>query len=293
MTAGTASTLARHTVQPGNRTSCSSVVSREVAGMKRETLLRFTLLVALSLAAGGCYTVLTHPQTTPEQHVTDTGDVLAPNDCSGCHSGSELWSYHHDAYWLAPSHHSSLSGPSHRNSLSGYYAYRYDHLFVGHRWYNRRYYDRWAWYYYQPWWMYDRHPQRGDHYGRPAEQRPTRHLGDRRDGYDRQEPRSEFTPYIGPGTGPMTFSSPLQPAASTGSTGRARTTGGGAEVNADTSNERKLGDRRADPPAAAPTTTQPSSSGGSRPAQDGASSDSNDDGDDEQPQRRRLGDRRR
>ena len=255
--------------------------------MKRETLLRFTLLAALSLAAGGCYTVLTHPQTTPEQHVTDTGDVLAPNDCSGCHSGTELWSYHHDAYWLAPSHHSSLSGPSRRNSLSGYYAYRYDHLFVGHRWYNRRYYDRWAWYYYQPWWMHDRHPRRVYH-GQPVARQTTPsgvRRGEHRDGYDRQEPRSEFTPYIGPGTGPMTFSSPLQPAASTGSTGRARTTSSGGSTSSSApparSQERQpsnVAPRSGD--SSPPPAQQPSSSGTSQSKQ------SDDDDDDSEPQRR-------
>lgn len=159
------------------------------------------VLAGLVLALAGCYTVVSHPETSPRERVTDDGRVLAPMECGGCHTDAQLWSFHRNPYYIPPSHHSSLSG---------YYAYRYDHLFIGSSWYRPHYYNRWANYYYRPWWYGwpHRHPHRGG--VRPPEE-PAVGRGERRDGYDSQYSRDEFTPFLGPGSGPLRFSSPGQP----------------------------------------------------------------------------------
>lgn len=169
--------------------------------------------IGMALAVSGCYTVLTHPTTSPNQHVTDSGEMIAPDNCAGCHSGADLWSYHHRAYWLAPSH---------RHSLSGYYAYRYDHLFLGTRYYDPYYYDRWASYYYRPWWGRTRGPRYHPSPGVPSGSEPGPGRGAIPDNAQVQELREEYIPLLGPGSGPMSFSRPLQPVASHGESSAAR-----------------------------------------------------------------------
>jgi len=170
-------------------------------------------VIGMAMALSGCYTVMTHPTTSPDQHVTDTGEMIAPDNCAGCHSGSELWSYHHSAYWLAPSH---------RHSLSGYYAYRYDHLFLGTRYYDPLYYDRWASYYYRPWWGRYIGPRYHPSPGVPTGSEPGPGRGALPDNAQVQELRDEYIPLLGPGSGTMSFSRPLQPVATEGDPSAAR-----------------------------------------------------------------------
>jgi hypothetical protein len=170
-------------------------------------------VIGMAMALSGCYTVMTHPTTSPDQYVTDSGEMIAPDNCAGCHSGSELWSYHHRAYWLAPSH---------RHSLSGYYAYRYDHLFLGTRYYDPYYYDRWASYYYSPWWGRYKGPRYHPTPGVPSGSEPGPGRGALPDNAQVQELRDEYIPLLGPGSGPMSFSRPLQPVATNGDQSAAR-----------------------------------------------------------------------
>jgi hypothetical protein len=239
-------------------------------------VLRLRSVVLISGAAvllAGCFTVVSHPDTSPAQHVTDEGHVVVQNDCAGCHTTNDLWSYHDNAQWMAPSH---------RNSLSGYYTHRYDQLFLGSRYYNSGYYHRWASYYNTPWWWLGDGRQ---HYSQPRRHAGTPEVyvgrGHNPDVYDRTERRNEFVPMIGPSTRSPGFmpAGAGQPVRRAGTTGRARTSSGGDREDTSTGRGASPGnstrvERTPDPPPAAPA-SQPTTSSTKR------SSDDDDKDDDE------------
>ena len=237
--------------------------------------------IGMALMVSGCYTVLTHPTTSPNQHVTDSGEVIAQDNCAGCHSGGELWSYHHNPYWLAPSH---------QHSLSGYYAYRYDHLFLGTRYYDPYYYDRWASYYYRPWWGRQRYPRYHPTPSVPINANDDPGRGALPTGAYTQELRDEYIPLLGPGSGPMSFSRPLQPVATNGDQPAARTGQDETDSESKSVSTRSDAGRGAAPTSVTPvqrsvppTQSSPppsSSSSGSAQKQSTQSSDDDDSGDD-------------
>lgn len=236
---------------------------------KRHALL-VAAIIGMALVATGCYTIISHPETSPTQRVTESGEMIAPDDCAGCHTGAELWSYHHRAYWLAPSH---------RHSLSGYYAYRYDHLFLGTRYYDPYYYDRWASYYYRPWW--------GQHH-RPYPYPPHRVPSVADEGPGRgaipssaqvQELRDEYIPLLGPGSGPMSFSRPLQPIAPNTGQSAARPGQGASDAGSTSASQSSDTGRGSTPTkvSPAPRATPPSTPASPPAAQKKSSQSKNDD----------------
>jgi len=164
--------------------------------------------VVLAVAVlSGCYTVLDHPRVAPEQQVTQSGTVIKDNQCAGCHTVGELWSYQHyrygEPFHPVPSHASSISG----SLVWDHYYYRYDPYFVRARWYGDNYYTRWSRYRHTPWWCC------GDDDWTGGEPRPSAvGRGASRDGYDGNGPRTvapsqSYNPNMGPASS-MPYSPP-------------------------------------------------------------------------------------
>jgi len=166
-------------------------------------LLNATLAVGATVGLLGCYTVLTHPQISPQEQVTDEGHIVSQNECATCHTEQEMWSFHHGLpyYGLQPSHDSYLWDS---------FAYEYDSFFQHRSWYRGGYYGRWYSYYARPWWYLA--PATAGGSGTPHEPAPPAvGRGDARDGYDRAEPREGFVPLGTEAVPTPRFSAPLVP----------------------------------------------------------------------------------
>lgn len=145
-----------------------------------------SVVAGASVGLVGCYTVLNHPEISPPDQVTERGDVIGDNQCAGCHTDRDLWSFHHGARWYA-------------SGREGYYNY-YDRYFLRQPWYgDRYYYTRWLAFYHRPWWYYTAGT------GTWTPEAPAIGRGEHRDSVSSVEPR--FTPYLDIGPGPMPFTS--------------------------------------------------------------------------------------
>ena len=152
--------------------------------MKTGISRRFWAVACVAvLGLSGCYTVLNHPTVAPEQQVDDTGNVIGSNDCSSCHTLSEVWEFHHNPYYNGvPSHSSSGSW------VWDYYVSRYDPYFLRWKYYKRPHYNRWLSYYHSPWWYWN--PGSGGTRPATAQNEPAATgRGAQRDTYDQVYPR--------------------------------------------------------------------------------------------------------
>jgi hypothetical protein len=113
-------------------------------------VVRILLPTILCVTAIGCYTVLNHPQIAPPERVTSTGTVIDEANCGGCHTSSDLWSFHHSGL---NQQIDRMTGEPHGLEDDWTYYYNpYDRYFAREGWYNGGYYQSWSSYHHRSWW---------------------------------------------------------------------------------------------------------------------------------------------
>jgi len=231
--------------------------------------------VAVGATVGllGCYTVINHPRMNPQDQVTEQGNVVGQNQCTGCHTDAELWSFHHGAALYA----------------SGYDYYYGDSYLLRNSWYGDRfYYSRWLAYYHNPWWFY------APSGGAWVPEAPAIGRGEPRDSADSVEPR--FSPFLDvvPGQTPLFSTGAGQPV-STGFVGGAapRAKQDSTSASSDDGGRPVRVEPRYPPPASQPVATEaPSSSSTSTSTQEKQATNKDDQKDDDSGQARGRGDNR-
>jgi hypothetical protein len=150
-------------------------------------VLHFVAAAILGITVIGCFTVLNHPRIAPPDQVTSAGTVIDEANCGGCHTSSDLWSFHHSGLNQQLARFADESPD--RESDWNYYYNPYDQYFAHEGWYGGGFYRDWSSYHHRSWWslgyasraMVKAVTSDGEGYvGRGA----------RRDGADRQRTRS-------------------------------------------------------------------------------------------------------